>query len=143
MDTLSKARRSENMRRIQSKDTKPEMRVRRLLTKMGYRYRLHRKDLPGKPDLVFASRKKVLFVHGCFWHQHAAKRCRIARLPKSNRTYWVPKLERNARRGAANVRALRRAGWRVAVVWECHCRNESALAKRLRRFLGPPGRGPK
>ena len=99
-DTVAPQRRSEIMSNIQAKDMKPEMQVRRLVHSMGYRYRLHRKDLPGKPDRVFPGRRKVIFVHGCFWHQHADPVCKIVRLPQSNRDYWWPKLERNTVREA-------------------------------------------
>lgn len=139
-DNISKERRSENMRRIRSKDMKPEMVVRRLVHGMGYRYRLHRKDLPGKPDLVFPSRKKVIFVHGCFWHQHGDPECKIARRPKSNLDYWNPKLDRNVNRDAQNQAELREAGWEYLIVWECEARealrnSTDLLEAKLRRFL--------
>lgn len=105
---------------------------------MGYRYRLHGKHLPGKPDLVFAGRKKVIFVHGCFWHQHKKKCCPIVRQPKSNLAYWLPKLEKNAQRDKQHLRKLRRMGWEVLVVWECQCANESVLRERISAFLGAP-----
>lgn len=135
-DKLSAERRSENMRRIRSKGTKPEMLVRRLVHGMGYRYRLHKKGLPGKPDLVFASRRKVIFVHGCFWHGHELDTCLDGRAPKSNTGYWAPKLARNKERDAVNLAALKAAGWQTLVIWECETRDESALAARLRAFLG-------
>jgi len=134
MDKLSADRRSENMRRIRSADMKPEMMVRRLAHKLGYRFRLRRKDLPGKPDLVFVGRRKAVFVHGCFWHQH--RRCREGRLPKSNRAYWKPKLIRNVKRDAAAIAQLTRAGWRVLVVWECETKEAESVRRRLRKFLG-------
>src|SRR5437016_10732119 len=106
------------MSRIRSKDTKPELLVRRLIHTLGYRYRLHRRDLPGVPDLVFPSRRAVIFVHGCFWHRH--KRCKGgARAPKSRLKYWKPKLEGNSVRDARNRKSLLRNGWRVLVIWEC------------------------
>src|SRR5271170_2821856 len=108
MDQLSKARRSENMRQIRSKDTQPEMHVRKLTHRLGYRYRLHAKDLLGKPDLVFASKQKVIFVHGCFWHQH--QKCREGRLPASRPEYWIPKLTRNTDRDKQHIASLRRLG---------------------------------
>ncbi|MXQ07883.1 DNA mismatch endonuclease Vsr [Alphaproteobacteria bacterium GH1-50] len=135
-DRITKERRSENMRRIRSKDMKPEMHVRRIVHGMGYRFRLHRKDLPGKPDLVFGPRKAVVFVHGCFWHQH---NCRAGRIPSSNSDYWTPKLARNVERDVSARTALEEAGWRVLVVWECELKDEAAIRKRLRRFLGPAG----
>lgn len=118
---------------VRSKNTKPEMAVRRLVHGMGYGYRLHRRDLPGKPDLVFAGRHAVVFVHGCFWHRH--EDCSAARLPKSREDFWVAKLEANRERDARNVDALSSAGWRVMVVWECETKDGPALAARLHRFL--------
>lgn len=143
MDSLTPERRSLNMAAIRAKGMKPEMAIRRLVHAMGYRYRLHCKGMPGKPDLVFVSRRRVIFVHGCFWHRHSDPDCKIARLPKSNLDYWLPKLERNAARDAAARKALENAGWRVFEVWECEVKrdNPDALAKRLRAFLGPPGGG--
>jgi DNA mismatch endonuclease, patch repair protein len=138
-DTISPERRSENMRRIRSKDMKPEMAVRRLVHGMGYRYRLHRNDLPGKPDLAFPSRRKAIFVHGCFWHQHASKRCKITRIPKSNQAYWLQKLERNRIRDARNLRSLRKLGWKCMVIWECRTVDLDGLACRIERFLGSAG----
>jgi DNA mismatch endonuclease (patch repair protein) len=135
MDKLSPAARSENMRRIKSKDMKPERLVRSLVHKLGYRFRLHRRDLPGKPDLVFASRKKVIFVHGCFWHSHEIG-CPDARLPKSNQDYWSLKLKRNKDRDRANEEALIQAGWRVLTIWDCELSNVAVIVTRLRKFLG-------
>lgn len=102
--------------------------------RLGFRYRLHRSELPGRPDLVFPSRSCIIEVRGCFWHQHPAVRCK-ARPPKSNRKYWLPKLERNVRRDVANVRKLRRLGWRVLIVWECQTSDEAPLARRIQKFL--------
>jgi len=135
MDTISPVRRSENMRRIRSADMKPEMTVRRLVHALGYRYRLHVKNLPGKPDLVFTRRRKVIFVHGCFWHQQPG--CREGRPPGSNASYWGPKLLRNMERDAAALTALGAAGWRALVIWECEV-DAPVLAARLRDFLGEP-----
>lgn len=135
MDKLTTTRRSENMRAIKSAHTKPEMTVRKLVYSMGFRYRLHRKDLPGRPDLVFPSRRKVIFVHGCFWHQHS---CREGRVPSSNVEYWRPKLERNAARDAENVSKLQHQGWSVLVVWECEVKDVSALKTTLATFLDTP-----
>lgn len=125
--------RSANMRAIRSKDMLPELTVRRLAHKFGYRYRLHRKDLPGKPDLVFASRKKVIFVHGCFWHLH---NCKGAHIPKSNLDYWLPKLTRNQARDVNNLKQLSAKGWQSLVIWECETRDVHDLKKRLKGFLG-------
>src|SRR3984957_2727649 len=120
--------RSENMRRIRSKGIRPELAVRSLAHNMGYRFRLHKKDLPGKPDLVFVSRRRVIFVHGCFWHSH--KGCKVAHVPKSNVGYWRPKLERNQIRDRKNMEALRSAGWHTLVIWECEIKDEASLRKR-------------
>lgn len=135
MDKLAADRRSENMRRIRSKDTKPEFTVRRTVHKMGFRYRLHQKNLPGKPDLVFSSRRKIIFVHGCFWHGHKKTSCLDGRIPKSRRNYWVPKLTRNRERDEAAVGQLKKDGWRVLVIWECETAEIETLAGRIRRFL--------
>ncbi|CAN5317352.1 very short patch repair endonuclease [soil metagenome] len=123
------------MSAIRSKDMKPEMVVRRLVYSLGYRYRLHRKDLPGKPDLVFGPRKRVIFVHGCFWHQHAREACLDGRAPKSNTGYWSPKLAGNVSRDKRNIAALKKMGWNVLVVWECETRKIDRLQTRLRVFL--------
>lgn len=121
------------MANIRGKNTKPEIVVRRLLHKMGYRFRLHRKDLPGTPDIVFPGRKALIFVHGCFWHQH--KGCRFAVLPVTRRSFWENKLSGNVSRDRRAVAALRRDGWRVSVVWECQTQRATVLENRLRRFL--------
>lgn len=126
------------MSRVKSKDTTPEMIVRRLLHALGYRYRLHATALPGKPDLVFAARRKVIFVHGCYWHGHDCKRG--ARTPSTRQDYWVPKLARNKERDALNVSSLEQLGWDVLVVWECEIKDRVALADRLHDFLGPASR---
>ncbi len=133
-DKLSRERRSANMRAVQGKDTVPEMVVRRIIHRMGYRYRLHSPDLPGKPDLVFSSRRKAIFVHGCFWHRH--KGCPRAGEPKSNIDFWRVKLDRNATRDAEQLKSLRKIGWRSLVVWQCELKNERRLAAKLRSFLG-------
>ena len=133
MDRITKEQRSEIMGRVRSKDTGPEMVVRRATHAMGFRYRLHSRMLPGQPDLVFASRRKVIFVHGCFWHGHG--RCRNVRPPKSNKRYWGPKLEGNKKRDRKNRRALSRMGWRILVVWECQTSDAQVLSRRIRAFL--------
>jgi DNA mismatch endonuclease (patch repair protein) len=120
---------------VRAADTKPEMVVRRLVHSMGYRYRLHRRALPGTPDLVFPSRKAVIFVHGCFWHRHPDPACRLARLPKSRLDFWVPKLERNAERDREAVEALEATGWRVLVIWECEIKDTEGLRRRIKGFL--------
>lgn len=131
-DKLTPERRSANMARIRAKHTKPELLVRRMVHGFGCRYRLHRKDLPGKPDLVFGPRRKVIFVHGCFWHLHS---CRDGRIPASRRDYWEPKLQGNVQRDAQHLAALQAAGWQVLTIWECETKDRSALENRLRAFL--------
>lgn len=125
--------RSRIMRQVKGQDTKPEMMARRLIHAMGYRYRLHRKDLPGKPDLVFAGRRKIIFVHGCFWHGHACKRG--DRTPKINRAYWEKKIKGNVKRDGLHQSSLRRLGWDILIIWECQMKNRNALARRLGLFL--------
>ncbi|MGH6854714.1 MAG: very short patch repair endonuclease [Aestuariivirga sp.] len=134
-DSLTPAARSQRMGMVRGKNTKPELAVRRVVHGMGFRYALHRRDLPGCPDLVFAPRKKVIFVHGCFWHRHANSRCRLARLPKSRLKFWLPKLESNHRRDQKNIRALKSLGWKILLVWECQLVNKEQLQNKLRRFL--------
>lgn len=131
-DPLTPAERSERMSRIRNADTKPEMIVRRLVHGMGYRYRLHARDLPGHPDLVFRPRKKIIFVHGCFWHQHG---CRQYRQPRTKHSFWEPKLAQNKVRDAKVQCELRQLGWRVMVIWECQVKKETGLHNRIRTFL--------
>jgi DNA mismatch endonuclease, patch repair protein len=135
-DRVSPEQRSANMRAIRSKGMKPEMAVRRLAHSLGYRFRLHRKDLPGNPDLVFTARKKTIFVHGCFWHQHPDPACKAAHQPRSNLAYWQPKLLRNAKRDAAARQELSTKGWEVLTVWECETKDRLSLERLLRAFLG-------
>lgn len=125
--------RSRMMRLIKGRDTVPELAVRRVAHRMGYRFRLHRKDLPGTPDLAFVSRRKVVFVHGCFWHMHG---CRLSRAPKSNLKYWIPKFKRNRARDARNLKALSAGGWKHLVIWECESRDSLNVQKLLKKFLG-------
>jgi DNA mismatch endonuclease, patch repair protein len=132
-DRISAVSRSANMRAIRSVGMKPEMIVRRVAYALGYRYRLHRKDLPGKPNLAFGPRRKVIFVHGCFWHQH--QKCRDGRMPQSNLAYWNRKLARNVERDAEHLVALKRLGWKVLVVWACDTKDLPRLASRIKRFL--------
>ena len=131
--TETAEQRSRIMRAIKSKDTRPEMTVRRHVHGMGYRYRLHRRELPGKPDLVFGPRKKVIFVHGCFWHGHTCRRGN--RIPKRNRDYWKHKIARNRERGRDHLDALKRKGWQSLVVWECEIKDTKLMEHRLRTFL--------
>jgi DNA mismatch endonuclease (patch repair protein) len=132
VDTLSTAERSEIMSRVRGKDTRPEMVVRRLVHKAGFRYRLHVSDLPGRPDLVFPKRKKVIFIHGCFWHSHSG--CPHARVPKSRTNFWTAKFESNKTRDERNSHALTEAGWDVLVLWECELRDPGLIGK-IREFL--------
>jgi DNA mismatch endonuclease (patch repair protein) len=133
-DNLTKDQRRAAMANVKSKDTGPEMKVRKLIHGMGYRYRLHRKDLPGKPDLVFPGLKKVIFVHGCFWHGH--KGCAASQRPTSNTEYWNAKLDRNLKRDQKNLKALEELGWRPLVIWECQTRDETKMRRAIVRFLG-------
>jgi DNA mismatch endonuclease, patch repair protein len=132
-DSLTKARRSWNMSRIKGKDTAPEKIVRSILHRLGYRFRLHKTKLPGRPDVVLPKHKTIVFVHGCFWHRH--KNCKDATMPKTRREWWQAKLEGNAARDRRNQSALRRAGWRVLTVWECETEKPEKLTRRLERLL--------
>ncbi len=132
-DKLTPERRSENMRRIRASDTSPELAVRRLVHAMGFRYRLHVKRLPGRPDLVLARLGRIIMVHGCFWHSHEG--CKDSHTPKTRLDYWRPKLEGNRRRDIENTVKLEQLGWRVLVVWECETTKKQRLAGRLKRFL--------
>ena len=136
MDTLTPAQRSERMSRVKGKGSAAELRVRSIAHAMGYRFRLHGAKLPGKPDLVFASRRKAIFVHGCFWHRHPDPNCRLARLPKSRQDFWVPKLEGNRMRDLRNEEALERLGWTVLTIWECELRDETSIRNKIGTFLG-------
>ena len=136
-DIMSPEKRSALMARIHGKDTGPEMIVRRLLHGLGYRFRVHSRELPGRPDIVFRSRQVVIFVHGCFWHRHD---CGLAYMPKTRQQFWREKFDRNARRDQEVKSKLEAAGWRVIVVWECKLEQLSALSGRLIKFLGPPSR---
>ena len=134
-DTLTPSERSKRMSLVRGKDTKPELTVRRLVHSSGFYYRLHGKGLPGKPDLVFAGRHKVIFVHGCFWHRHPKRSCPLARLPKSRLDFWQPKLERNRMRDKQKQAKLRRLGWRVLVVWECELSDPNKIKSKVIEFL--------
>ncbi len=137
-DTLSPSDRSERMSVIRSRNTKPEIIIRRLLHRIGYRFRLHRRDLPGKPDIVLPRYNTVIFVHGCFWHQHDDPKCRLARLPKSRLDFWGPKLAANHHRDQIAVAKLEASGWRVLVVWECELPDSEQVENKLRAFLHEP-----
>jgi len=136
-DNLTKEQRHKNMSHIRSKDTKPEMIVRKYLFSRGLRYRLHVAALPGKPDLVFPKYKTVLFVQGCFWHAHS--NCRYAKLPESNQSYWSKKFDRNIRRDNEVKQALESLGWKVYYIWECQLRAEMGISLQLlyTRIVGP------
>lgn len=136
MDRITPEARSANMRAVRKKDTAPELAVRKALHVAGYRYRIHVKNLPGSPDIVFPRRKKVIFVHGCFWHGH---NCRAGRAPQSRQDYWIPKIERNRARDAAAIETLSRQGWMSLVVWQCQLSNRDDALRRMKDFLGPPG----
>ncbi len=132
MDRVNREVRSKIMASVGTKDTCAEMGVRRLVHGMGYRYILHRADLPGRPDLAFPSRRKVIFVHGCFWHGH---HCRYGRLPKSRRDYWEPKIETNKHRDRKQRQELTRQGWRVLVIWQCQLKKPEWLGAKIEDFL--------
>ena len=134
-DVFTAEQRSAVMRKVPGKNSSAEMAVRRLLTRMGLRYRLHRKDLPGSPDVAMPGRKAAVFVHGCFWHGHDCKRG--ARSPKANADYWTAKIARNRARDAAAVEALTAMGWRPLVVWECELKDEAQVEARVRNLLEP------
>lgn len=133
MASSATEQRSKNMRSIRSKNTKPELAVRRIVYGLGYRYRLHVRSLPGKPDIALSSRKKVIFVHGCFWHQH--QHCAGGHLPTSRRCYWEPKLARNVERDQEHQEALRSLGWKTLTVWECELKSVKKVETRIKRFL--------
>jgi len=132
-DHLSPQKRSWNMSLIRSSDTKPEILVRQILHSLGFRFRLHQKTLPGKPDIVLKKYKTVVFVHGCFWHQH--KGCKRANIPKSNQSYWSRKLERNKKRDVMHKKDLRKLGWKTITIWECEIKNAEKLRTKLSKLL--------
>lgn len=135
MDTRTLAQRRRIMQSVKSKDTKPELVVRRLLHRLGYRFRLHRKDLPGRPDIVLPRHRKAIFVHGCFWHRHG---CSKGQLPKSRLDYWLPKLEGNVNRDRTKIEQIESLGWAVLVIWQCETKDLDQLAARLEAFVGRP-----
>ena len=138
MDTISKQRRSWNMSRIRGGDTKPEMAVRSVFHHLGYRFRLHRKDLPGRPDIVLPKHRTVVFVHGCYWHRHPG--CKLAYTPKSRADFWTAKFHENVERDGRQQRDLRALGWRVVVIWECETKDVDALTGRAQKLFPRPGR---
>lgn len=129
MDFVSKEKRSKIMRSIHSKDTKPEITVRSVLHRLGYRFRVHKKELPGKPDICLPKYRTVIFVHGCFWHHHT--KCKEGHFPQSNATFWRHKLKKNIERDKVNQKTLRRLGWKVIVIWECETKDNSYLKKSI------------
>ncbi|HRD28519.1 MAG TPA: very short patch repair endonuclease [Caulobacter sp.] len=135
MDTMTPIERSERMSRVRGKGSKAELLVRSLVHRMGYRFRLHGAKLPGKPDLVFQGRRKVIFVHGCFWHRHPDPDCKLARMPKSRQDFWRPKLEGNRARDLRQIAELQALGWSVLEIWECQLRDPSFLENEIRTFL--------
>lgn len=137
MDIFDKSKRSLIMAAIRSTDTKPEIYVRSLIHRMGFRFRKNRKDLPGTPDIVLPKHRKIIFIHGCFWHDH--KGCRRSSRPATNKSFWVKKLETNVARDKRILRKLRSLGWRVLVIWECQLKNEKKLKAMLEKFLIPEG----
>ena len=132
-DDLVDERTSLRMKRVRRQNTAPELAVRKILSANGYRYRLHRNDLPGTPDVVFAGRRKVVFVHGCFWHGHA--NCVRGSLPERRALYWQDRIRKNQERDLRTASELRRMGWSICVVWECETRDSDALTRKLIRFL--------
>ena len=132
-DVLTKKQRSKVMSRVRNRDTEPELRIRKLVFSMGYRYRLYRQDLPGKPDLVFSRKKKIIFVHGCFWHGHTG--CPNYRPPKSNLDFWIPKINKNKANDLKVKRLLRKQGWHLLILWECQLVDENKIRARIGRFL--------
>jgi DNA mismatch endonuclease (patch repair protein) len=137
MDTRTPEKRSEIMSLVKGKNTTPELAVRKIVFGLGYRYRLHAKELPGRPDLVFRAKRKVLFVHGCFWHGHG---CAKGRAPKSRQEYWLPKIATNRRRDAKQIASLEAAGWKALVIWQCELRSEARLIGKIDRFLKKHGK---
>ncbi len=132
-DVYNRTKRSEIMARVRATGTKPELIVRQVAHRLGYRFRLHRRDLPGRPDVVFPRWRRVVLVHGCFWHGH--KGCAKAKRPATNREFWNQKLTRNVERDRENAAALRRVGWRVLVIWECETNDREQIAARISNFL--------
>lgn len=133
IDTLTREERSERMRRVRSRDTKPELELRKLVWTLGYRYRKNRRDVIGQPDIAFIGRKRAIFLHGCFWHRHHCASGR--RAPKSRRAFWNAKFKKNVQRDARVMREMKATGWRALVIWECELRDHPKVAQRVRKFL--------
>jgi len=138
MDNISASRRSWNMAQVKGKDTTPERQVRSILHSLGFRFRLHRRDLPGTPDIVLPKWKTIIFVHGCFWHRHPG--CKKASIPTSNAAFWTAKFRRNKLRDKANVKRLTNLGWRVIIIWECELRQPGLVKRRLSDLKSHPTR---
>ena len=136
VDTLTSPERSLRMSKVKGKDTKPELLVRSLVHQLGFRFRLHAKDLPGHPDIVFRKRRKAIFIHGCFWHRHDDPSCKLSRLPKSRLDFWLPKLEGNQLRDASTNDQLAALGWTSLTIWECQLRDRQSLEQQIKLFLG-------
>lgn len=134
MDKITKKQRSRNMAAIKTKNTKPEITVRKLLHRNGLRFRLHQRKLPGKPDIVLKKHKTAIFVNGCFWHHH--KNCRRANIPKTNTEYWIPKINRNTERDRKAIKELKKMGWDTLVIWECEVKDRKKMIKKLNNKLG-------
>jgi len=133
MDNLTKEQRKLCMTKIKAKDTKPEVAVRKVLAKLGVRYRLHNLKLAGKPDIIIAKPKKIIFINGCFWHQH--KNCKKQAMPKANIKYWAPKLQRNIEKQTQDIKTLRKQGWKVYKIWECQTNNKDKLTQKISKIL--------
>lgn len=133
LDTMTREERSERMRLVKGRDTKPEWRVRQILKKLGYRYKLQYSKLPGKPDFAFPGKRKAIWVHGCFWHRH--ENCSLARLPKGRQDFWIPKLEGNRKRDLECQNKLHEMGWQILVIWECELSNQSSVESKIKQFL--------
>ena len=133
MDNLTKKQRKKCMTKITSKNTKPELLVRKALTEKGIRYRLHVKKLPGKPDIVISRLKTVIFINGCFWHQH--KNCKYSVMPKTNKSYWTPKLKRNMQKQKDDIKQLKKEGWKVNIFWECQLKSNKLVNQKVSRIL--------
>lgn len=131
-DHVSKEKRSNIMKKVRGKNTSPELLVRKIIYSLGYRYRLHGKDLPGKPDIVFRWRKKVIFIHGCFWHAHG---CKKGQPPKSNLPYWIPKLQENKIRDQDNIKSISAMGWSALIIWQCEIKSKDELIDKINSFL--------
>jgi len=133
MDNLNKKQRKKCMSNIKSKNTMPELAVRKILTKKGIRYRLHVNKLPGKPDIVISKLKTAIFINGCFWHQH--KNCKYSVIPKTNRSYWKPKLKRNIQKQKTDIKEIEKAGWKVSIIWECQTKDSNYLLRQMEKIL--------